>query len=159
MEIRIICIGKIKEKELSTLINNYVKKISVFSKITIVELEEKTFSKETSDTIKKSLKLESELIKPYLDNSYNIGLCVEAQLICSETLSKKMEHIFTNNSSSKYLNFIIGSSHGIDTSIKKLCDLKISLSEMTFPHQLARLIILEQIYRAFTIIKNISYHK
>ena len=159
MQIRIICIGKIKEKELTILIDNYLKKINAFNKILIIELEEKTFSKENSDTINKSLKQEAILIKPYLENSYNIALCIESQLICSKVFASKLENIFTQSNAYKYLNFIIGSSHGLDPSIKHLCDLKISLSELTFPHQLVRLILLEQIYRCFSIINNTKYHK
>ena len=159
MQIRIICIGKINEKELTILIDNYLKKIKTFNKISIIELEEKTFSKENSDTINKSLKQEAILIKPYLENSYNIALCIEAQLICSKVFASKLENIFSQSNAYKYLNFIIGSSHGLDPSIKHLCDLKISLSELTFPHQLVRLILLEQIYRCFSIINNTKYHK
>lgn len=159
MEIRIICIGKIKDKNLDDLINSYIKKIQAFNKIKIIELNEVTFQKETQDTINKSLKQEADLIKPYLKDSFNIGLCIEAQSICSQVLASKIQTIFSQSNAYKNLNFIIGSSHGLDKSIKNMCDLKISLSEMTFPHQLTRLIILEQIYRCFCIINNISYHK
>lgn len=90
MEIRIICIGKIKDKNLDGLINSYIKKIQAFNKIKIIELNEVTFQKETQDTINKSLKQEADLIKPYLKDSFNIGLCIEAQSICSQVLASKI---------------------------------------------------------------------
>ncbi len=159
MEIRIICVGKIKTNEIKSLIENYEQKISHFNKIKIIELNESTFKQETQENINKAMLEEASLMQPFLNGSYNIALCIEGQEITSVELAQKIEHVFTNNTSVKALNFIIGGSYGIHDSIKKQAHYKLSFSKMTFPHQLMRVILLEQIYRAFTINKNISYHK
>lgn len=159
MEIRIICIGKIKNNHLKSLIDEYVDKIRNFIKINIVELNEITINDETKINISSILQKESELIYPYLDNSYNIALCIEAENYDSLKIAEKMQEIFNYHTNFKYLNFIIGSSYGIDDKIKKSCQLKWSLGRITLTHQLTRLILLEQVYRCFCINKNIKYHK
>ncbi len=159
MEIRIICVGKIKSQELKTLIENYQQKIAHFNKISIIELNESTFKQESSENINKAIKDEASLIQPYLASSYNIALCIEGTQISSQGLAQKLEQVFTNHTSAKAINFIIGGSYGIHQSIKDQVDYKLSFSQMTFPHQLMRVILLEQIYRAFCINKNINYHK
>ena len=158
MEIRVICIGKIKEPALTTLITKYSKKIEPFMKFKIIELPEVTFSSESEELIKKTLTTEAQYIEPYLKQSYNVVLAIEGKNISSEELSQKCHDVFTN-ASVKYMNFIIGSSHGLDQRIKDMADLSLSFSKMTFPHQLMRLILVEQIYRALSIIKNTKYHK
>lgn len=159
MEIRIICIGKVKSQEMKNLIENYQQKISHFNKISVIELNESTFTKESTENINKAMKDEASYIEPYLAGAYNIALCIEGQMISSEELAQKLDHVFTNQTSCKALNFIIGGSYGIHDSIKQQVQYKLSFSKMTFPHQLMRVILLEQIYRAFSINKNISYHK
>ncbi len=159
MEIRIICVGKVKLQEMKQLIANYEEKISHFNKISIVELNESTFKQESTENINKAMKDEANLIEPYLASSFNIALCIEGTQLSSEGLAQKIGQVFTNNTSCKAINFIIGGSYGIHQSIKDQVDYKLSFSKMTFPHQLMRVILLEQIYRAFCINKNISYHK
>ncbi len=158
MEIRVICIGKIKEPALTTLITNYSKKIEPYMKFRIIELPEVTYKDEDESTIKKILNQEASSILPYMKGSYNFVLAIEGKMISSVDLSKKCNEIFTNGTV-KHINFIIGSSHGLDDSIKQQSDSLLSFSPMTFPHQLMRLIVVEQIYRAISIIKNTKYHK
>ncbi len=158
MEVRIICIGKIKDKELKALINNYLSKINFYNKCSVIELKEITFSNESDTNIKKILGEEAKIIQPYLENAFNIVLAIEGKNIDSIELSDVIEKTI-NFSHYKFINFIIGSSHGLDHSIKKSSNLLLSFSKMTFPHQLMRLILLEQIYRTFCIIKNTNYHK
>lgn len=158
MEIRIICIGKIKDNNVSSLINDYLRKINFFHKCSVVELPEKTFNIESYENIKKSLVTESEYIKKYLENSYNIVLAIEGKQMSSIELSEKIQNTFLN-SQWKFINFIIGSSHGVHQDIKDNSQLLLSFSKMTFPHQLFRIMLVEQIYRVFTIIKNKNYHK
>lgn len=159
MKINIISFGKVKNKDLINLINDYLKKISFFIKIKEIELEEITFKKESDSNKSKALELEAKEISKYIPNAFNIALCIEGEQIDSIKFAKKIDSIFLNNSNFKNINFIIGSSYGISEEVKKICDLKISFSLLTFPHQLMRLILLEQIYRSFTINKNINYHK
>ncbi len=127
-------------------------------KFKIIELPEITFKDESPELIHKTLQQEATSIMPYLKNAYNIVLAIEGKQISSEELSQKCNEIFAC-SSCKYLNFIIGSSHGLDDSIKQQADYLLSFSKMTFPHQLMRLILTEQIYRALSIIKHTKYHK
>lgn len=159
MEIRVICIGKIKSKEMKLLVDNYANKINHFNKLSIIELNEVTFKQESNENSIKAMQEEAKQILPYLNNSFNIALCIEAKQLSSEELASKLDHVFTNNTNYKAINFIIGGSYGIDTQIKEQVDLQLSFSKMTFPHQLMRVILLEQIYRAFCINKHISYHK
>ena len=157
MEIRVICIGKIKDKELKVLINDYLSKINHHCNTSIIELKEITYAKE-NDNINKILSDEAKSIQQYLNNSYNIVLAIEGNNLSSIELSNVIDKII-NFSSYKNINFIIGSSHGLDCCIKQQANLLLSFSKMTFPHQLMRLILLEQIYRSFNIIKNTNYHK
>lgn len=159
MKIRLLCIGKIKDKNISLICDSYVKKISYFIPIEMIELQEKNFTNESEENIKKVIKIEENEFKKYIDNSYNISLCIEGTQMDSDFFSKEIENIMINFSSKKYINFIIGGAYGISEEIKKISNKKISFSKMTFNHQIFRCILLEQIYRAFTIINNINYHK
>ena len=150
--IRIICVGKIKEKYLRDAILEYSKRLSKYTKLEIIEVKD-----ESIGTEKDILKKESISIDKYInDKDYNIVLAIEGEELSSETFAKKLDNIFNYSSN---INFIIGGSLGIDDSIKEKANLKLSFSRMTYPHQLFRVILLEQIYRAFKIINNESYHK
>ena len=150
--IRIICVGKIKEKYLRDAIDEYSKRLSKFTKLEIIEVKD-----ESIGNCKDILKKESISIDKYInDKDYNIILAIEGEELSSETFAKKLDNIFNYSSN---INFIIGGSLGIDDSIKEKANLKLSFSRMTYPHQLFRVILLEQIYRAFKIINNESYHK
>lgn len=150
--IKIICLGKIKEKFFSDAEKEYLKRITKYTKIEIIELND-----EKDDDINKCLKLEKEkilkVIKPK-DNIYILD--IKGEMLDSETFSQTINNELTYNSN---ITFIIGSSNGLDEEIKKMSNKKISFSKMTFPHQMFRIILLEQIYRAFKIINNEKYHK
>ena len=150
--IKIICVGKIKEKYLRDAIDEYSKRLSKYTKLEIIEVKDESIGNE-----KDILKKESISIDKYInDKDYNIILAIEGEELSSETFAKKLDNIFNYSSN---INFIIGGSLGIDDSIKEKANLKLSFSRMTYPHQLFRVILLEQIYRAFKIINNESYHK
>ena len=150
--IRIICVGKIKERYLKDAIDEYVKRLSKYTKVEIIELKDESRLSE-----KEIMQKEASNIRRYIkDRDYNISLAIEGEMLSSVDFSKKIDNIFNNYSD---INFIIGGSYGLDDSIKKISNLKLSFSKMTYPHQLFRVILLEQIYRAFKIMNNESYHK
>lgn len=143
--ITIICIGKIKEKYIDDMIDDYSKRLSKYHKLNIVELKEDTLVNEKNDIIK------------HLDSkSYVISLDIDGKLLDSVELSKVINDGLTYNSN---ITFIIGESLGLHEDIKKLSNLRLSFGKMTYPHGLFRAILLEQIYRSFKIINNESYHK
>ncbi len=150
--IKIICIGKIKEKYLNDAISEYKKRITKYHQIEIFELEDVSLPDK-----KIILKKEAEkLLKILNKKDYLITLELEGNQITSEEFANKISQTFLENSN---ITFIIGGSYGLDEEIKKLSNYKLSFSKMTFPHQLFRVILLEQIYRAFKIINNEEYHK
>ena len=150
--IKIICLGKIKESYLVDGIKKKKKRISKYSQLQIIELEDVGL-----DDKKVILKKEEEKILKVLNpKDYIITLEIEGIELSSPEYSKKMEEIFIQNSN---ITFIIGGSYGISDNIKQLSNFKLSFSKMTFPHQLFRVILLEQIYRAYKIINNEKYHK
>ena len=147
--------GDIKEKYLTDAINEYSKRISRFANLNIIQLKENVAKSNSElDTINALKKDAQELTKHI--KGYPICLDVQGEMISSEQFAKKIEKTSLTNSE---ITFIIGASNGIHQDIKDLCKEKISFSKMTFPHQLMRVIFLEQLYRAFTILNNISYHK
>lgn len=149
--ITIITVGKIKEKYLIEGINEYLKRISKYTKIKIIELEDESFD------INKTLKAEADKMIKYINKkSYIITLDINGNQMNSIDFSNLI-----NNKINLYseITFIIGGSYGIDESIKKISNENLSFSKMTFPHQLFRLIFLEQLYRSFKIINNETYHK
>ena len=144
--IKILCVGKIKEKFFREAIDEYKKRLSKFTKLEIIEV-----------TDNESIEKEKELLLKHInEKDYIITLEIEGKELTSTELSKKIENTLMINSN---ITFIIGSSNGLHDDIKKLSNFKLSFSKMTFPHQLFRVILLEQIYRAFKISNNESYHK
>ena len=144
--IKIICLGKLKEKYLCDAVNEYKKRISKYSKIEMIELND-------LDDLKK----EKELIEKHIGNKdYVITLEIEGNSISSVELASKIDNIFNTNST---ITFIIGSSTGLHQDIKNRSNYKLSFSKLTFPHQLFRVMLLEQIYRSFKINNNETYHK
>lgn len=149
--IKIITVGKIKEKYLEDGINEYLKRIGKYTKINIIEVPDENFD------ISKTLEKEKNSILKYITNKdYIITLDIEGKNISSEEFASKMNDIFTHNSD---LTFIIGGSYGLHDDIKKLSNFSLSFSKMTFPHQLFRMMLLEQIYRCYKINNNETYHK
>lgn len=149
--IRIICVGKIKEKFYQDAILEYSKRLSKYTKLEIIELPD--FDGDINTILKK----ESELIlKNIKDKSYVITMEIDGNEINSMELSKKIENTLISN---PIITFIIGGSYGLHDDVKNISNYKLSFSKLTFPHQLFRVMLLEQIYRSFKIINNESYHK
>ena len=150
--IKIITVGHIKEKYLSDAIEEYKKRISKYTKLEIQEIKDEGILEK-----EKALSIEGEkILKNIQDKDYVITLEIDGKELSSEEFSKKIETIQIENSS---ITFIIGGSFGLSDKVKERSNLKISFSKLTFPHQLFRVILLEQIYRSFKIINNESYHK
>ncbi len=149
--IKIITVGKIKEKYLLDAIKEYEKRISKYSKINIIEVPDENY-----DMIK-TLEKEKESILKYInEKDYIIILDIEGNEITSVEFAEKINDIFNHNSD---IAFIIGGSYGLHNDIKKIGNYRLSFSKMTFPHQLFRVILMEQIYRTFKINNNETYHK
>jgi len=147
--IKIICVGKIKEKFFKEAIGEYLKRLGKYTKIEIIEVAD--------ESVGNILEKEKNNILKYInDKDYIVTLEIEGNNLSSVEFSKKIENTMINYPN---ITFIIGGSLGLDDGIKKLSNYKLSFSKMTFPHQLFRIILLEQIYRSFKIINNESYHK
>lgn len=159
MKIKIICVGKLKEKYLKDGILEYTKRLSRFCKTEIIEVNDEKIPDNASKSLEDIvIKNEGEKILKHIQKGeYIISLCVEGKSISSTELADNLKNITLSGNST--ITFIIGGSLGIDEKIKNMSDYKLSFSKMTFPHQLMRLILLEQIYRAFKINSNEEYHK
>ena len=144
--IKIICLGKIKEKYLQDLINDYANRINHYHKLEIIELKDE-------DTL---VKEEQNILKHINEKEYIITLEIEGEKKSSEEFAQLIDRTFITHST---ITFIIGSSLGLSEKIKSLSNLALTFSKMTFPHGLFRGILLEQIYRAFKINNNETYHK
>ena len=155
IKINLICMGDIKEKYLREAIGEYSKRISRFAELKIIELKEHIATSNNQTDTNKALEKDAEDIKKYL-KGHIICLDINGKMLKSEEFSKKIEKISLTSSE---ITFVIGASNGIHESIKNISHEKMSFSPMTFPHQLMRVIFLEQLYRAFTISNNIAYHK
>lgn len=150
--IKIICLGKIKEKYFIDAIKEYQKRLSKYTKLEIIELDDYK-----DDDIKVCLIKEKELILKHIKDKDNlIILDIEGKELNSVEFSNFIDKELTNNSN---ITFIIGSSNGLHEDIKNLNSKKISFSKLTFPHQLFRVLLLEQLYRSFKIQNNETYHK
>ena len=155
MNVSIICVGKVKEKYIVEGINEFLKRMQSFAKMKIVELKED--GNDSSRNI--SIEKESEEILKTMEKlgGYNILLDIQGKNFSSEEMSEEIERLTVNGVSS--INFIIGGSYGVSENVRQTVNMRLSFSKMTFPHQLMRLILCEQIYRWFSIIKNTKYHK
>lgn len=155
MEINIIAVGKIKEKYIADGINEFVKRIKGYVSIEIYEVKDDG----NDNNRESSLKKEEERINEILNKNkgYNILLDLSGKHITSEEMAKKLNDIAVNGNSR--INFIIGGSYGVADSIREMVQFRLKFSEFTFPHQLMRLILTEQIYRWFNILNNGKYHK
>lgn len=150
--IKIICVGKLKENYLKEAIEEYKKRLSKYTNLLIIELND--YNDKNTQII---LNKEKQEIEKYINkNDYIISLDIQGKMIDSVEFSNKIDKIFIINPN---ITFIIGGSYGIHEDIKKVSNELISFSKLTFPHQLFRVMLLEQIYRAFKIQNNESYHK
>lgn len=160
LRVNIICIGKIKEKYFTDAIAEYSKRLSAFCKFTITELAEEKIRSNTPNQsqIDEVILAEGKRIEQKISPSdYVVAMCIEGKMLSSEELSKKLDTVSLGGYST--VDFIIGGSYGLSDSVKNRADLKLSMSRMTFPHQMARMVLSEQIYRAFEISTNGKYHK
>ena len=149
--IRIICVGKIKEQYLRDAIDEYTKRLNKYTKLDIVELIDVDYD------LKKTLEVERDsILKNIKITDYNILLDLNGHELNSIEFAYNIDKIRQVNSN---INFIIGGSYGVHDDIKKIVSERISFSKLTFPHQLFRVILLEQIYRSFKILNNEEYHK
>ena len=159
MKVRIICVGRLKEKYLKDGIDEYAKRLKRFCTFEIIEIpDEKIPDNPSAAQCEKIKQSEGEaVLKKLSGDGYVISLCVEGSGMSSEKFAQKLSDIMLFGKST--VEFIIGGSLGLSDGVKKRSDLKLSFSEFTFPHQLMRLILSEQIYRAFKINSNEEYHK
>lgn len=158
MNVNFIAMGKLKESYFREACAEYQKRLSAFANVTVKEPAPVDLPQSPSPAqIDRALEREAELIRASVKSGYGIALCVEGKELSSESLAKKLEELGTNGVST--VNFIVGSSFGLAESLKRECQFRLSMSLMTFPHSLARVMLFEQVYRAFAINNNSKYHK
>lgn len=156
--VHIICVGRLKESYLRDGCAEYIKRLSAFAKVNVVEIAEERCSDNPSESeIKNVIEKEgSRIISKIPKGSFVIPLCIEGREYSSPEFSAEIEKLSMSYSS---LTFVIGGSFGLSDEVKNLGKMKLSFGKMTLPHQLARMVLLEQIYRAFSISSHSKYHK
>ena len=159
MNIKIITVGRLKETYLKEAVKEYEKRLTRYAKISVIEVADEKAEEDLSEAeAAKILDTEGARIEKYIkDGDYVIGLAIEGNMLDSEGFSKKLSNLMTLGKSD--ICFIIGGSIGMSDRLKKRSDMLLSFSRMTFPHQLMRVILLEQVYRAYRIMYNEPYHK
>ena len=159
MKISILCVGKVKEKFYREAIDEFTKRLGRYCKLEIIEVADEKTDEQASDTeIRLVKEKEGErLLKSIKEDAYVIALCIDGKQLDSEALSEKIEKLGIQGIS--HICFIIGGSLGLSDAVVKRADFKLSFSKMTFPHQLMRVILLEQIYRGYRIMNHEPYHK
>ena len=159
MKINIISVGSIKEKYFKEAINEYLKRLSKYCSVETIEVKDEPIKDNSSakdDEIVKRVEGE-RIIKVIPKNSFTILLDLRGEMLDSVAFSKKIDNITKYGNST--INFIIGGSIGVSQDVYNISDYKLCFSKMTFPHKLMKVILLEQIYRAFKILNNETYHK
>ena len=159
MNINIICVGKLKEKYLTDACKEYIKRISRFAKVSVIELADEPASDKMSRAEEEAIinKEGAKILEKIGSGDYVIALCVEGKQMSSPEMAFHLSKCFLEGKST--ISFVIGGSLGLSPDVKKRSNYNLSFSKMTFPHQLMRVILLEQIYRCFKINANESYHK
>lgn len=159
MKITICTVGKVKEKFFREAISEYSKRLGRYCRLEIVEVDDESTPDRASDVVCEAIKQKegARLLAHIKEDSYVIALAIEGRKMDSVELSQKLEKLGISGSSN--LVFVIGGSLGLSKEVLDRADFKLSFSDMTFPHQLMRVILLEQIYRSFRIMKNEPYHK
>ena len=159
MKIKLITVGRVKEKFYRDAIDEYSKRLSKFCNLEIIEVaDEKTLEGASDTEVSLILKKEGDrILSKIKDSDFLITLEIEGKKLSSEALAEKLSNVCLSGVSS--IAFVIGGSLGLDPSVKKKSDFSLSFSDMTFPHQLMRVILLEQIYRSFKINSGEPYHK
>ena len=158
-KIELIVVGKLKETYLTDACKEYQKRLTSYVQVQIIELEEYRLSADpTAAQIEQGLAQEGKAILARLSpTAYKVALCVEGRMYASEELSTLLQRRQLQGDST--FQFVIGGSYGLSTQVKKSCDLQLSFSPMTFPHQLMRVMLLEQLYRAMSLLHHGKYHK
>lgn len=159
LNIKLICLGKLKEQYLRDMCAEYIKRLGGYCKFTLHELTPERLPDDPSPAqITAALQKESKQILSLITPADKVmAMCIEGKMMSSEALSQKLESFALGGSGS--VVFVIGSSFGLDPAVKGRADVRLSMSPMTFPHQLARAMLLEQIYRALSISAGSKYHK
>lgn len=159
MNIDILTVGKLKEKYFKQGIEEYIKRLQPYAKVSIVEVADEKAPESLSDAeVEQIKKIEGErLLKKLSDDTYVIALAILGRQMPSEIFAEKIRELATYGHSK--ITFIIGGSNGLNDEVLRRADFQLSFSKFTFPHQLMRLILVEQIYRAFKIIRGEPYHK
>ncbi len=158
IQLTLITVGNLKEAYWRDAVAEYEKRLSAFGKVQILQLKEARLPDDPSDAeIKRALEEEGrQILSAIPPRSYTVALCVEGKQFSSPFLAEKLEDICREYSS---IALVIGSSYGLSPAVKSAANLRLSVSQLTFPHQMMRVILLEAVYRAFTIIKGKKYHK
>lgn len=159
MNIKIVCPGKLKEAYLTEAVSDYKKRLSRFASVEIIEVADEKIP-ENASKAQEIIAMEKEgerILSRISDNEYVIALAIHGKTYSSEAFASHLEHLFSNGKGR--LAFVIGGSLGLSDSVYRRADEQISMSEMTFPHRIARILILEQIYRSFKILNHETYHK
>ena len=160
LRVNIICIGKIKEAYFTDAIAEYVKRLGAFCKMNIIELPEERIKSNTPNEaqINEVVSAEGKRILQKINVSdYAVAMCIEGKQLSSEELAQTLSNLAIIGKST--VDFVIGGSYGLSNEVKSRANLRLSMSKMTFPHQMARMILCEQIYRAFEISSGGKYHK
>ncbi len=159
MDINIVAVGKIKERYIREGIDEFSKRLSRYVRLNIIEIDDEKAPENLSQKEMEMVmgKEGDRIIAKIPQNSFIVSLEIEGKNISSEILSQKIENMMVSGIND--ITFIIGGSLGLSNEVKKMSNFKLSFSKMTFPHQLMRLILLEQIYRSFRIMRNEPYHK
>ena len=159
MNFRIITVGKLKEKYLKDGIAEYLKRLQRYATVEIIEVADEQTPDSASEMEELQIKAkEAQRIQKYIkENSYLIALAIEGTMLTSEQLAERIEQLGISGKS--HITMVIGGSLGLDKSILQQADLLLSFSKLTFPHQLMRLILVEQLYRSYRIMKGEPYHK
>lgn len=155
MEINVVCVGKLKESYLKSAVEEYKKRIGGFCKINVIETDDYDFGSSLGEILKEKKQEAINLSKH--KKGYTVALEINGKTFTSEKFAEKIKNVFDNLNST--ITFFIGGSNGLDEQFSNSCDMKLSFSTFTFPHQLMRVILLEQVYRALMINNNRSYHK
>lgn len=159
MNIRIVAVGKIREKYMQEGIKEYTKRLSRYCSLEIIEIEDEKAPENLSDREMDIVKTKEgdRILAKIPQNSFIISLEIKGKQLSSEELSKKVEELMVNGIND--ITFVIGGSLGLSRDVINRSNFKLSFSKMTFPHQLMRMILLEQVYRGFRIMKGEPYHK
>ena len=157
MQCTVITVGTLKEDYLSLAVAEYKKRLSAFARVEEINLKEERLSDDAPVTVEKALRAEGERILSRIpEGAYTVALCVEGKMLSSEALAALVGKAKDEKGK---ICLIIGSSYGLSPTVKARADFRLSLSPMTFPHQLMRVILAEALYRSFTILAGKTYHK